>query len=77
MESSEFSIRSFLERCKSKKAALKAQLEEVSLELTEIREAKELFDQSVVKGVDRITGRIPAEKFIRYITPEIYILNSL
>lgn len=50
-----------------KAATLKAQTEEIDIRTVETREAREQFEKTVViEGVDPITQRIPAEKFIHY-----------
>lgn len=50
------------------KANLRAQTEEIELRIQETMEARQELEENVVKnGVDPLTGRIPAEKFVRYI----------
>lgn len=45
---------------------LRAQMEEIELRIREANEAKTELEENVVKnGVDPLTGRIPAEKFVR------------
>lgn len=45
---------------------LRMEMEETEIRIRETRETKEEFEENVVrKGVDSITGKIPAEKFIR------------
>lgn len=45
---------------------LKAHIEEIEIRISEIQEAKEDFEVEVVtEGVDRLTGKIPAERLIR------------
>ncbi|XP_012251840.1 coiled-coil domain-containing protein 113-like isoform X2 [Athalia rosae] len=49
------------------RANLRAQMEEVELRIRETNEAKVELEENVVKnGVDPLTGRIPAEKFVRF-----------
>lgn len=56
----------FEQKLIKKKLYLQAKLEEKEISTREVRETKEQFEQNVVlKGVDSITGKIPAEKFIR------------
>ncbi|XP_020279577.1 coiled-coil domain-containing protein 113-like [Pseudomyrmex gracilis] len=47
---------------------LQAQIEEKEISIDEINSFKEEFEENIVKkGIDSITGKIPAEKFIRFI----------
>lgn len=49
-----------------KKAVLKAELEEIGIRQNEINDAIKSFENTVViEGLDALTGRIPAEKFIK------------
>ncbi|XP_046614739.1 coiled-coil domain-containing protein 113-like [Neodiprion virginianus] len=49
------------------RANLRAQMEEVDLRIRETNEARAELEENVVKnGVDPLTGRIPAEKFVRF-----------
>ena len=49
-----------------KRAELRAQMEEIELRIRETCEAKEELEEVVVKkGVDPLTGKIPAEKFVK------------
>ncbi|CAG9763739.1 unnamed protein product [Ceutorhynchus assimilis] len=67
MEESHIALESFLKKCHATKRNLKAELEEFSIREAEIKEATEIFEYSVVtQGIDKLTQRIPAEKFIRY-----------
>lgn len=67
MEESQASLETFLKKCHITKRNLKAELEEFSIREAEFKEASEIFEYSVVtQGVDKLTQRIPAEKFIRY-----------
>ncbi|XP_072762278.1 cilia- and flagella-associated protein 263-like [Anoplolepis gracilipes] len=51
-----------------RKIYLRAQMEENEMSIRETCKAREEFEENVVlKGVDSITGKIPAEKFIRFI----------
>lgn len=67
----------FMEKCKIRKSNLKSCVEETSLQLSEIREARELFEETVQEGVDLLTGRIPAEKFIRYMEEWLKSADSI
>ena len=49
-----------------KKIYLRARMEENQISTCEIFKNREEFEENVVqKGIDSITGKIPAEKFIR------------
>lgn len=49
-----------------RRANLRAQMEEIELRIRETYEAREELEETVVKkGVDPLTGKIPAEKFVR------------
>jgi len=49
-----------------KKIYLQARIEENQISICEIFKNREEFEENVVrKGIDSITGKIPAEKFIR------------
>ncbi|XP_026300616.1 uncharacterized protein LOC102654986 [Apis mellifera] len=51
---------------RKRKMDLKAQIDEIEIRINEIQEAKEDFEVEVVtEGVDRLTGKIPAERLIR------------
>ncbi|XP_011310227.1 coiled-coil domain-containing protein 113 isoform X2 [Fopius arisanus] len=54
-----------------KKANLKAKTEEIQMRIKDIQEAKTQLEENVIKGVDPVTGKIPAEKFIRFIEDRI------
>lgn len=56
-----------LERTSTKrKVYMRAQMEENEMSIRETCKTREEFEENVVrKGVDSITGKIPAEKFIR------------
>lgn len=68
----------FLAKSKIKRMNLRAQLEELALQLAEIKEARDIFDQTICKeGIDPITGRIPAEKFVRYMEEWLKSADSI
>lgn len=51
---------------RKKKANTRAEIEEIQVRISEVHEATEDFEEEVVvKGVDPITGKIPAERVIR------------
>ncbi|CAG9822050.1 unnamed protein product [Phaedon cochleariae] len=67
MEEKQASLESFLKKSHRIRRNLKSELEEFSLRESDIREAKNIFEFNVVtQGVDPLTQRIPAEKFLRY-----------
>lgn len=50
-----------------RKVCLRACVEENQFGIRETGEMREKFEENVVrKGVDSLTGKIPAEKFIKY-----------
>lgn len=56
----------FREATRKKKTYLRAEIEELEIRITEVQEARDEFEEEVVeKGVNRITGKIPAEKIVR------------
>lgn len=66
MEELQKNLNKFYKDSHKRKCILKAELEEVGIEIAETLEASNQFEQTVViEGVDPLTQRIPAEKFIR------------
>lgn len=54
-----------------KKIYLRARMEENQISIREILKSREEFEENVVqKGIDSITGKIPAEKLIRCCTEQ-------
>lgn len=67
LENIQSALAEFLKQSHRTKCNLKAKLEELNIQQTEVKDARNIFEQSVVvEGVDPLTQRIPAEKFIRY-----------
>ncbi|XP_060519837.1 coiled-coil domain-containing protein 113 [Cylas formicarius] len=67
MDDSQSRLQNFLKKTHIIKRNLKSELEEFAIREAEIREAVDIFEFSVVtQGCDRLTHRIPAEKFVRY-----------
>ncbi|XP_050302032.1 coiled-coil domain-containing protein 113 [Anthonomus grandis grandis] len=67
MEENQSRLEAFMKKCHIIKRNLKAELEEFSIREAEIKEATDIFEFNVVtQGLDKLTQRIPAEKFIRY-----------
>lgn len=55
-----------------RKKYIRARIEEDEISIRETYKTREDFEENIVyKGVDKITGKIPAEKFIR-----CYIINE-
>ncbi|XP_012276405.1 coiled-coil domain-containing protein 113 isoform X2 [Orussus abietinus] len=67
-----------LEKVAAKKRAnLAAEIEEVKLRIMETTDAALELDQVVKKGLDPISGKIPAEKFIRYMEDWLKTADSI
>ncbi|KAB0805016.1 hypothetical protein PPYR_01986 [Photinus pyralis] len=67
LENIQTSLTVFLKQSHRTKCNLKAKLEELNIQQSEVEDARNIFQQTVVvEGVDPLTQRIPAEKFIRY-----------
>ncbi|KAK5647284.1 hypothetical protein RI129_002176 [Pyrocoelia pectoralis] len=67
MEDMQTDLAEFIKQSHRMKCNLKAKLEELNIQEIEVKDARNVFEQSVViDGVDPLTQRIPAEKFIRY-----------
>ncbi|XP_011063335.1 PREDICTED: coiled-coil domain-containing protein 113-like [Acromyrmex echinatior] len=61
-----------------KKIYLRARIEENQISIHEILKNREEFEENVVqKGVDIITGKIPAEKFIRFIEESLKVVDLI
>lgn len=59
-----------------KKKYMRAQIEENEMSIRETCKTREEFEEKVVeKGIDSITGKIPAEKFIRYYVINVSIIH--
>lgn len=67
MEDTQSKLETFLKKSHVTRRNLKSELQEFSIREAEIKEATDIFEYNVVvQGVDKLTQRIPAEKFIRY-----------
>ena len=64
------SLKAMEQACIKKRAYLKARLEEAELRILETEEIKKEFQEKIVES--RLTGKIPAEKFIRWIILSCY-----
>ncbi|KYN09209.1 hypothetical protein ALC57_18639 [Trachymyrmex cornetzi] len=61
-----------------KKIYLRARMEENQISIREIFKNREEFEENVVqKGIDSITGKIPAEKFIRFIEDSLKVVDII
>nr|XP_012140378.1 PREDICTED: coiled-coil domain-containing protein 113-like [Megachile rotundata] len=61
-----------------KRTYLRAELEELEIRISETQEAKEEFEEDVVaEGVNRITGKIPAEKIVRFVEEWLRSANTI
>lgn len=59
-------LEKFEQTSTKKRTYLQARMEENQISIRETRKRREAFEENVVqKGVDIITGKIPAEKFIK------------
>lgn len=71
----------FVIKMKRKSNSLKAELEEIGIEQAEVNDWTKSFETIVViEGLEEITGRIPAEKFLKLIiikTIYIYVIHKL
>lgn len=77
-ERSENQMTTFIAKSKIKRMNLRAQLEELALQLAEVKEARDIFEQTICReGIDPITGRIPAEKFVRYMEEWLKSADSI
>ncbi|XP_076285301.1 cilia- and flagella-associated protein 263-like isoform X2 [Lasioglossum baleicum] len=57
---------------------MRAEIEELEIRISEVQEAKQEFEENVViKGVDPITGKIPAERVTRYIEEWLKSANTI
>lgn len=66
IEDMQANLTSFINKSKRIKRKLRAELEEFFIREAEIKEARSLFEHSVVnQGLDPLTQRIPAEKFLK------------
>ncbi|XP_076241098.1 cilia- and flagella-associated protein 263-like [Calliopsis andreniformis] len=68
----------FRESAKRKKANMRAEIEELEIRVSEVHEAREEFEEEIViRGIDDITGKIPAEKIIRFIEEWLRSANMI
>lgn len=66
-EEIQVALEKFIKRSHRTKCNLKAEIEEFNVRESEIKESAETFEQTIViEGVEKLTSRIPAEKFLRY-----------
>ncbi|XP_071868021.1 cilia- and flagella-associated protein 263-like [Bombus fervidus] len=61
-----------------KKATMRAKIEEIEIRISEAHESTAEFESEVVvEGVDSITGKIPAERVIRFIEEWLRSANTI
>lgn len=66
-EEAQAKLESFLKKSSRIRRKLKSELEEFFVRESDVKEARDIFEYNIVThGVDKLTQRIPAEKFIRY-----------
>lgn len=66
IEEMQASLQKFIAVSHRRKSNLKAQIEESNVREQEVKESRENFEQSIVIGaVEKLTQKIPAEKFVR------------
>lgn len=66
IEDLEKNLTKFVIKTRRKKNMLKAELEEIEIRQAEVNDTMKSFETTViVESFDPLTGRIPAEKFIR------------
>ncbi|XP_076634702.1 cilia- and flagella-associated protein 263 [Colletes latitarsis] len=71
-------LEDFRKSARKQKARMRAEIEELEIRISEVHEAKDDFEEEVVfKGVDPITGRIPAERVIRFIEEWLRSVNTI
>lgn len=59
-------LEKFVKKSHRIKWNFKAEIEEYGIRDDELHESRDIFEQTIVtEGVDKLTQRIPAEKFIR------------
>lgn len=74
MEEMQIALENFIKRSHRIKCNLKAELEEIGIRESEVTEARDIFEQKIViEGVDSLTQRIPAEKFLRYMHVKLLV----
>ncbi|XP_033346334.1 uncharacterized protein LOC117231740 [Bombus vosnesenskii] len=63
---------------RKKKATMRAKIEEIEIRISEAHESMAEFESEVVvEGVDSITGKIPAERVIRFIEEWLRSANTI
>lgn len=67
MEELDKNLAKFIAKMKRKRYILKAELEELEIRHSEVNDWMKSFENIVViEGLEELTGRIPAEKFVKY-----------
>ncbi|XP_076750654.1 cilia- and flagella-associated protein 263 [Xylocopa sonorina] len=63
---------------RKRKTIMRAEIEEIEIRINEVQEAKIEFEKEVVtEGVDPITGKIPAERVIRFVEEWLRSANTI
>ncbi|CAL7950444.1 unnamed protein product [Xylocopa violacea] len=63
---------------RKRKTIMRAEIEEIEIRINEAQEAKAEFEKEVVtEGVDPITGKIPAERVIRFVEEWLRSANTI
>ena len=66
IEETQQSLEKFIEKSHKIRCQLTAETEELTISSNEVQEAIACFEREViVEGVEKITGKIPAEKLVR------------
>ncbi|CAK9813045.1 Coiled-coil domain-containing protein 113 [Anthophora plagiata] len=71
-------LEQFRQYARKKQEILRAEIEEIEIRINEAQETKEEFEEDVVvKGVDNITGKIPAERVTRFFEEWLRSANTI
>ncbi|XP_024888205.1 coiled-coil domain-containing protein 113-like [Temnothorax curvispinosus] len=71
-------LEKFEQTSTKKKIYLRARMEESQISTRETCRTREEFEENVVqKGIDSITGKIPAEKFIRFVEERLKVVDIM
>ncbi|CAK9827619.1 Coiled-coil domain-containing protein 113 [Anthophora retusa] len=71
-------LEQFRQYARKKQEIMRAEIEEIEIRINEAQETKEEFEEDVVvKGVDDITGKIPAERVTRFFEEWLRSANTI
>ncbi|CAK9819780.1 Coiled-coil domain-containing protein 113 [Anthophora quadrimaculata] len=71
-------LEQFRQYARKKQEIMRAEIEEIEIRINEAQETKEEFEEDVVvKGVDHITGKIPAERVTRFLEEWLRSANTI